>query len=75
MSFKPIISTDGGKTFGENALAFETKDEAERWAKALMGRWLAASHWSTKESGQPVNYRYGEDGSLTPVEPAAPPQT
>ena len=29
MSFKPEVSTDGGRTFHQNALAFATREEAE----------------------------------------------
>ena len=56
MSFKPSVSTDGGATFNENALAFATREEAELSAKDLMARWLLVTDWRVVESDQPVNY-------------------
>lgn len=35
MSFKPEVSTDGGQTFNQNALAFATEAEALASAKDL----------------------------------------
>ena len=56
MSFKPELSTDGGKTYHQNGLAFATREEAELSAKDTYGRWLLATHWRAVESDQPVNY-------------------
>lgn len=56
MSFKPSVSTDGGATFNENALAFATREEAEANAKDLMARWMLVTDWRVVESEQPVNY-------------------
>ena len=56
MSFKPSVSTDGGVTFNESALAFATREEAETSAKDLMARWLLVTDWRVIESDQPVNY-------------------
>ena len=66
MSFKPSVSTDGGATFNENALAFATREEAELSAKDLMARWLLVTDWRVVESDQPVNYTI-KDGVLTAV--------
>ena len=56
MSWKPEISTDGGKTFGQNWQAFATKDEAEIMAKDIFGRWMLATDYRVVESDEPVNY-------------------
>ena len=66
MSFKPELSTDGGKTYHANGLAFATKDEAELSAQDTYGRWLLATHWRAVESDQPVNYEI-VDGVMSAV--------
>lgn len=68
MSFKPSVSTDGGATFNENALAFATREEAETSAKDLMARWMLVTDWRVIESDQPVNYRLRFDGALEAVD-------
>lgn len=68
MSFKPSVSTDGGATFNENALAFATREEAETSAKDLMARWMLVTDWRVIESDQPVNYRMRFDGALEAVD-------
>jgi hypothetical protein len=57
MSFKPEVSTDGGKSFGQNNQAFATAEEAETMAKDIFNRWLAATDWRVTESDQSVNAR------------------
>ena len=56
MSWKPEISTDGGKTFGQNGQAFATKAEAETMANDIFGRWMLATDYRAVESDEPVNY-------------------
>ena len=56
MSWKPEISTDGGKTFGQNAQAFATSKEAETMAKDIFSRWMLATDYRVVESDEPVNY-------------------
>lgn len=63
MSFKPEVSTDGGRTFHQNALAFATREEAEASARDLMSRWMLVTDWRAVESDQPVNYTL-KDGVL-----------
>ena len=67
MSFKPEVSTDGGRTFHQNALAFATREEAETSARDLMSRWMLVTDWRAVESDQPVNYTL-KGGSLEAVE-------
>lgn len=67
MSFKPEISTDGGKSYGQNNLAFATEAEALTSAKDLFNRWMLATDYRAVESDQPVNYAL-VDGVLTSVE-------
>ena len=68
MSFKPEVSTDGGRTFHQNALAFATREEAEASARDLMSRWMLVTDWRAVESDQPVNYRLRFDGALEAVD-------
>ena len=70
MSFKPEISTDCGKSYSQNNLAFATEAEALASAKDLFNRWMLATNWRVVESDQPVNYTL-VDGVLTSVEAAA----
>ena len=70
MSFKPSVSTDGGATFNENALAFATREEAEASARDLMGRWMLVTDWRVIESDEPVNYTL-KDGVLESVRATA----
>lgn len=68
MSFKPEVSTDGGKSFHQNNLAFATRDEAEISARSLMPRWTLGTDWRAVESAQPVNYRICRDGALKAID-------
>ena len=68
MSFKPEVSTDGGRTFQQNALAFATREEAETSARDVMSRWMLVTDWRVVESDQPVNYRVRFDGALEAVD-------
>ena len=70
MSFKPSVSTDGGATFNENALAFATHEEAEASARDLMGRRMLVTDWRVIESDEPVNYTL-KDGVLESVRATA----
>ena len=67
MSFKPEVSTDGGRTFHQNALAFATREEAETSARDLMSRWMLVTDWRVVESDQPVNYTL-KGGALEAVD-------
>ena len=60
MSWKPEISTDGGKTFSQNAQTFATKEEAEIMARDIFSRWMLATDYRAAESDEPVNYRLEE---------------
>jgi hypothetical protein len=65
VSWKPMVETanEPGKFYG-NRLAFATKDEAERNARDLMGRWMLVTDCRAEESTEPVNYHYTDDGQL-----------
>ena len=68
-SWKPEISTDGGKTFGQNGQAFATEEEAKRMAKDIFDRWMLATDYRAVESDEPVNYHLDlERFVLTSVE-------
>ena len=66
MSFKPEISTDGGKSFSQNAQVFATREEAETMARDIFGRWMLATDYRAVETEDPVNYRIA-DNKLEPV--------
>ena len=55
-NYRPEISTDGGKSFGQNAQVFATKEEAETMAKDIFNRWMLATDYRVTESDEPVNY-------------------
>ena len=60
MSWKPEISTDGGKTFGQNWQAFATEEEAKRMAADIFSRWMLATDYRVVESDEPVNYEIAD---------------
>lgn len=64
MSFKPEISTDGGKTFGQNGQAFATKEEAETMARDIFSRWMLATDYRAVETSEPVTHQI-KDGVLS----------
>ena len=66
MSFKPEISTDGGKTFGQNAQVFATREEAEAMARDIFSRWMLATDYRVTESVEPVYYEI-KDNALKGV--------
>ena len=70
MSFKPEVSTDGGKSYDQNNLAFATEAEALASAKDLFNRWMLATDYRATESDQPVNYAI-KDNVMMAVEVAA----
>ena len=65
-NYRPEISTDGGKSFGQNAQVFATKEEAETMAKDIFNRWMLATDYRATETEDPVNYRL-VDNKLEPV--------
>lgn len=62
-----VIADNSGKFCG-NALRFATKEEAEAYAKDLMGRWTLVREWRTVESQDAVNYKWA-DGRASRIEP------
>jgi len=66
-SWKPEVRTGSDPKFYGNALAFATREEAERSAKDLMSRWMLVVEWRAVESDQPVNYRLTDGGQLEEV--------
>ena len=54
-NYRPEISTDGGKSFGQNAQVFATKEEAETMAKDIFNRWMLATDHKAVESDEPAN--------------------
>jgi hypothetical protein len=55
MSWKPEVLVDGA--WSGNGMAFETKEEAERWGLDLLARWIVPRDSRAVESDEPVNYR------------------
>lgn len=66
-NYRPEISTDGGKSFGQNAQVFATKEEAETMAKDIFNRWMLATDYRAVESDEPVNCEIA-DGELRRLE-------
>ena len=56
MNYRPEISTDGGKSFGQNAQVFATKEEAEAMAKDIFSRWMLATDYRASETEDPVTH-------------------
>jgi hypothetical protein len=67
MSWKPEIKTAHDTKWYSNELIFETKQEAESYARDLFYRWTATESWRVTEVTAPVNYRWKE-GRAIPVE-------
>lgn len=63
MSFKPELSTDGGKTFATNSTTFATHQEAASAAMDIYSRWLLSTDWRVVESDEPVTHTH-YDGVL-----------
>lgn len=59
MSWKPEVLVNG--EWGLNGMAFETKPEAEAWAKDLLNRWYSANDFRAVESEDVPNYRINLD--------------
>lgn len=66
MSFKPMISTDGGRSYATNSLRFGTEFEALASARELMGRWMLVTDYKAEESTDPANYEF-VDGRNVPI--------
>lgn len=67
MSWKPQVQIFNDPNWYDNALRFETKEEAEANARDLMSRWMLVVDTRAIESDDPVNYRW-KDGALVAVE-------
>jgi len=66
MSWKPEVFAE--REWTGNGLVFETKEEAERWARDLLFRWFVPTDSRAVESNQPVNYKLNfETGEITAV--------
>ena len=63
-NWKPEISTDGGKTFGQNAQVFATYEEARTMAADIFNRWLLATDYRAVETSEPVTHQI-KDGVLS----------
>lgn len=64
MSWKPEVFAEG--EWCGNGMAFETKPEAEAWARDLLMRWFVPTDSRAVESDEPVNYKI-ENGELKSV--------
>ena len=58
MSYKPEVQTDNTGKWYDNALRFETKEEALENARDLSYRWFAVKAFRASESLDTVNYQY-----------------
>lgn len=69
MSYKAWMTFRNEKA-ASNALAFETEEEARRYADDLLSRWTMPTGYEIRESDEPVNYRWLEGGGLQRIAPA-----
>ena len=61
MGYRPMVEVNGNEWAG-NALVFATEEEAAANARNLMSRWMLVTNWRVDETGDPVNYRWTENG-------------
>lgn len=71
MSWKPVVKTGSDPKWYDNALRFETKEEALSNARDLAGRWMMVTAYDAHESEDPVNYRWDPHTGLKDVEVTA----
>lgn len=69
-SYKPEYIADSSGTWADNALRFETRQEAEGNAKDLAGRWLLVREWRVSESDDEPNYRWDNEKGLMRLQSA-----
>lgn len=67
MSYAPMVRTSEGGSFSGNGLRFETREEAQLWAKDLMNRWFLVREIRVDESSDPVNYSTVDGRTLIEV--------
>jgi hypothetical protein len=65
MSWKPEVQVVNDDKWYPNGLAFETKEEAEGYAKDLYRRWGATTAWRAAESDEPVTHQWNFERSTT----------
>jgi hypothetical protein len=58
MAWKAEVIADSSGTFVGNALVFETKQEAEDYARDLWSRWTLVTEWRVVETAEPVTYTF-----------------
>ena len=61
-SYKPEVQVGEDPKWYDNALRFATREEAQRSADDLMGRWLLVTARRATESPDPVNWRLDDTG-------------
>lgn len=61
MAWKPEVKVVGENAWHQNALVFETEEEALASASNLACRWFAVKHFRAVEVDKPVNYRWDEE--------------
>jgi hypothetical protein len=62
-----VVADGSGKFFG-NALRFATVQEAEAYARDLMGRWMLVTEWRVVPSDEPVNYQWDPKQGAVSIE-------
>jgi hypothetical protein len=58
MSWKPEVQTDNTGNWYDNALRFETEQEAYENAADLAWRWTSVRDYRAAQSSDPINYSY-----------------
>lgn len=64
-NWKPEVEVHG--EWGQNALVFATKEEAEANARDLYGRWMLCTNYRAVETNDPVNYKWCPHEGLVSV--------
>lgn len=68
-SYCPEVQTAGdGDRWSRNNLRFATKDEAEKYVRDLMWRWISVIDTRVVESDEPANYRWDNATGAQPLE-------
>jgi len=64
MSWKPEVYIPGEDKWHGNGLVFATKEEAETWARDLLGRWYVPTESRAVETDEEPNYRLRSDRKI-----------
>ena len=67
MTWKPEVKVFGEDGWHQNALVFETEEEALASASNLACRWFAVKQYRAVEVDKPANYRWDNEWGNQPI--------